>query len=427
MQEVIIVKRRVGIPNSTDIAVYMEHDGYKALRKVVTEMTPDEVIEVVKASGLRGCGGAGFPTGVKWSFVPKNIFPKFVCVNCDESEPGTFKDRLILENDPHAIIEGALIAAYAIQAEKVFIYLRGEFGKAYHIMRRAIQQAYEHGFAGKNILGTNFSCDLVLHRGAGAYICGEETALLESLEGNRGEPRMRPPFPAVKGAFGQPTVINNAETVSRVPPIILNGAQWYRQWGTERSPGTRLFAVSGHVNRPGVYEFPLNIAMRDLIEYAGGVIEGRQIKAVIPGGSSAPMFDRETALKVTMDFESIMAAGSFAGSAGVVVIAEGTCMVKVAWRLTKFYMRESCGKCTPCREGTYWLVRMLERFHNGGARPEDIELLQSVGKQMVGNCFCLLGDTAPNPLLSALRIAPEDFEFHVRHQRCPEEGALVAV
>jgi NADH-quinone oxidoreductase subunit F len=355
--------------------------------------------------------------------VPKNIFPKYVCVNCDESEPGTFKDRLILEHDPHAIIEGALIAAYAIQAEKIFVYIRGEFGKPYQILKEAVKQAYEHGFAGKNILGTNFSCDIVIHRGAGAYICGEETALLESLEGNRGEPRLKPPFPATVGAFGKPTVINNAETLARVPPIILNGPQWYRQWGTERSPGTRLFAVSGHVNRPGVYEFPQNIALADLIEYAGGVLDGRQIKAVIPGGSSSPMLDRETALKVTMDFESLQAVGSAAGSAGVVVIAEGTCLVKVALRLTKFYMRESCGKCTPCREGTYWLVRVLERFHNGGARPEDIELLRSVGRQMQGNCFCPLGDTAPNPLLSALKIAPEDFEFHVRHQRCPEDAA----
>jgi len=423
LQEVPIVKRRVGIPNSTDITVYMKHDGYKALQKVLRELTPDEVIEIVKASGLRGCGGAGFPTGLKWSFVPKNIFPKYVCVNCDESEPGTFKDRLILEHDPHAIIEGALIAAYAIQAEKIFVYIRGEFGKPYQILKEAVKQAYEHGFAGKNILGTNFSCDIVIHRGAGAYICGEETALLESLEGNRGEPRLKPPFPATVGAFGKPTVINNAETLARVPPIILNGAQWYRQWGTERSPGTRLFAVSGHVNRPGVYEFPQNIALADLIEYAGGVLGGRQIKAVIPGGSSSPMLDRETALKVTMDFESLQAVGSAAGSAGVVVIAEGTCLVKVALRLTKFYMRESCGKCTPCREGTYWLVQVLERFHKGGARPEDIELLRSVGRQMQGNCFCPLGDTAPNPLLSALKIAPEDFEFHVRHQRCPEDAA----
>jgi NADH:ubiquinone oxidoreductase subunit F (NADH-binding) len=230
LQEVLIAKRRVGIPNSTDITVYIEHDGYKALQKVLRELTPDEVIEIVKASGLRGCGGAGFPTGLKWSFVPKNIFPKYVCVNCDESEPGTFKDRLILEHDPHAIIEGALIAAYAIQAEKIFVYIRGEFGKPYQILKEAVKQAYEHGFAGKNILGTNFSCDIVIHRGAGAYICGEETALLESLEGNRGEPRLKPPFPATVGAFGKPTVINNAETLARVPPIILNGPQWYRQW-----------------------------------------------------------------------------------------------------------------------------------------------------------------------------------------------------
>lgn len=422
MQEVLIVKRRVGLPNSTDIHTYMAHDGYKALRKVLTELTPDEVIEIVKASGLRGCGGAGFPAGLKWSFVPKNVFPKYVCVNADESEPGTFKDRLILEHDPHAVIEGALIAAYAIQAEKVFIYIRGEYGKPYLILKQAVQQAYEHGLAGKNILGSNFSCDIVIHRGAGAYICGEETALLESLEGNRGEPRLKPPFPAAVGAFRKPTVINNVETLARVPPIILNGAQWYRQWGTQQSPGTRLFAVSGHVNRPGVYEFPCNVPMRDLIEYAGGVTGGRQIKAVIPGGSSAPMLDRETALRVTMAFEDLQAAGSGAGSAGVVVIAEGTCLVKVAWRLVKFYMRESCGKCTPCREGTFWLVQVLERFHNGDPRPEDIELLRSVGSQMQGNCFCPLGDTAPNPLLSALRIAPEDFEFHVRYRRCPEEA-----
>ncbi len=422
MQEVLIVKRRVGLPNSTDIHTYMAHDGYEALRKALTELTPDEVIEIVKASGLRGCGGAGFPAGLKWSFVPKNVFPKYVCVNADESEPGTFKDRLILEHDPHAVIEGALIAAYAIQAEKVFIYIRGEYGKPYLILKQAVQQAYEHGLAGKNILGSNFSCDIVIHRGAGAYICGEETALLESLEGNRGEPRLKPPFPAAVGAFQKPTVINNVETLARVPPIILNGAQWYRQWGTQQSPGTRLFAVSGHVNRPGVYEFPCDVPMRDLIEYAGGVTGGRQIKAVIPGGSSAPMLDRETALKVTMSFEDLQAAGSGAGSAGVVVIAEGTCLVKVAWRLVKFYMRESCGKCTPCREGTFWLVRVLERFHNGDPRPEDIQLLHSVGSQMQGNCFCPLGDTAPNPLLSALRIAPEDFEFHVRHRRCPEEA-----
>ncbi|MCS7224320.1 MAG: NADH-quinone oxidoreductase subunit NuoF, partial [Armatimonadetes bacterium] len=398
-----------------------ETDGYKALEQAVKEMTPDEVIETVRASGLRGCGGAGFPTGVKWGFVPKKVFPKYVCVNADESEPGTFKDRLIIEKDPHAILEGALIAAYAIQAEKVFIYLRGEFGEGYYIMDHAIRQAYEAGFVGDGILGSSFSCHIVLHRGAGAYICGEETGLLESLEGNRGEPRMRPPFPALKGAFGQPTIINNAETLARVPPIILNGPQWYRQWGTEKSPGTRLFCLSGQIEKPGVYEFPLGTPLKDLIDFAGGVLGGRRLKAVIPGGSSAPMFDAETALKVTTDFEAIMAAGSFAGSAGIVVISEGTCMVKVALCLTRFYMRESCGKCTPCREGTYWLMRVLERFHNGGAREEDLSLLESVGRQMIGNCFCLLGDTAPNPLLSSLRIGRDDYEYHLAHQRCPEE------
>lgn len=421
VEEVLIVKRRIGLEKSSDISVYMEHDGYKALERALKEYTPDEVIGIVKASGLRGCGGAGFPTGVKWGFVPKDVFPKFICVNADESEPGTFKDRLLLENDPHAILEGALLAAYAVQAEKIFVYLRGEFGRAYRILQDAIRQAYEKGFAGRDILGTKFSCDIVIHRGAGAYICGEETALLESLEGNRGEPRLKPPFPATRGAFGQPTVINNAETLARVPPIILNGADWYRRWGTEKSPGTRLFCLSGHINEPGVYEFPLGTPLREMIEYAGGVKDGRDIKAVIPGGSSTPMFDRETTLRITMDFEAVQAAGSFLGSGGVVVIAEGTCLVKVAWRLIRFYTRESCGKCTPCREGTYWLEKMLERFHNGGAQKEDLTVMESVGKQMIGNCFCPLGDTAPNPLLSALRIAPQDFEFHIRHQRCPEE------
>jgi NADH-quinone oxidoreductase subunit F len=417
--EVKVISKRFGTPNSTSLDVYLEHDGYKALIKAL-DMKPDDVINEVKNSGLRGRGGAGFNAGMKWSFVPKqSAQPKYVVCNADESEPGTCKDRPLLEYDPHQTIEGVIIAGYAIQAHQGYIYIRGEYRYVMEIVDRALEEAYARGLLGKNILGSGFDFDLHTHTGAGAYECGEETALLNSLEGLRGYPRVKPPFPAVVGLYGGPTVINNVETLSNVPHIVLNGAEWYAKLGTPKNGGTRLFCLSGQIARPGIYELPMGFPLRRMIEeVGGGVAGGKKLKAVIPGGSSCPVLTADE-IDVPMDFESVAKIGSMLGSGGVVVISEETCMVKMALRIMKFYAHESCGWCIPCREGTSWLKSLLERFHAGGGLPEDPDTALDVSYNILGKTLCPLGDAAALPTISILRKFRSEFEEHLRLGECP--------
>jgi len=416
-EETRIVTRRLReFPeDSWTLKRVLDDSGYEAARTVVTSMSPDDLIELVKASGLRGKGGAGFPTGVKWGFVPKDVFPKYVVVNHDEGEPGTFKDRELAEMDPHQVVEGIIIAAWANQAEKAFIYCRGEFALGSRRLDQAIGEAYEKGFLGKGIFGSKFDLDIVLHRGAGAYICGEESALLDSLEGFRGQPRLRPPFPAVKGLYGQPTVINNTETLSSLPSIVTNGADWHKGYGTEKSPGTKVFSVSGHVTKPGNYEVAYGTSLADLLELAGGMKDGRPLKAVIPGGASAPLL---TSTDVAMDFEALKDAGTMLGSGAVVFMDDTTCMVRNALVTTEFFEHESCGKCTPCREGTWWAVKVLERVEHGEGRPEDMDLLLDISKGMDGRSFCPLGDAASWALRSNVELFRDEFEQHVADGYC---------
>ena len=417
-EQMRVVTKDIDVAGIDTLAVYQAHGGYEALRKALT-LDPMAVLEEVKTSGLRGRGGAGFPTGLKWSFLAKGSpKPTYLCCNSDESEPGTFKDRMIMERLPHRLIEGVLIAAYATGAKTAFIYIRGELAKAARQVERAVVEAYEAGLAGKDILGSGIGIDVIVHRGAGAYICGEETALMESLEGKRGYPRLKPPFPAVAGLYGGPTVINNCETLSTVPSIIANGGAWYANIGTEKSKGTRIFCVSGHVNRPGNYELPMGTPLRTIIdEFAGGVRNGKQAKAIIPGGSSTPMLGADK-LDILMDYESVAAAGSMLGAAGVIVMDEDTCIVGAVLRMTEFYRDESCGKCTPCREGTYWLVQLLERLEEGHGREEDVALLRDICDNMGGKCFCPLGDAATSPIISSIKLFRDEFIFHATHHHC---------
>ena len=396
--------------------------GYRALRTALG-MSPDDVIGVVKDSGLRGRGGAGFPTGMKWSFVPQDTGkPTYVTVNFDESEPGTANNRELMEREPHQMLEGALIAAYAIRCHSVFVYCRGEFLWPGTVVQRAIDELYAAGYAGTGIMGSDFDVDIVLHRGAGAYICGEETALLSSLEGFRGQPRLRPPFPAVEGLYAAPTVINNVETLCNVPHILNNGAEWFRRQGTEKSPGTKMFTLSGKVERPGNYELPLGTPLRVLLEeFGGGVLGGKELKAWTPGGSSTPMLTVQH-LDVGLDFESIAEAGSLLGTGAVMVMDEDDCVVEAARRLVEFYAHESCGKCTPCREGTWWATRVLGRIEDGYGREEDIPLLGEVGQNILFRAFCALADGAVSPISSTLKHFPEEYEAHVREGRCPVTG-----
>ncbi len=417
-----IVTARFGEPDTVWIDRYLATGGYRGLRRALS-MTPAEVIEEVKASGLRGRGGAGFPTGMKWSFVPQDTGrPVYVVVNFDESEPGTFKDRELVERDPHQLIEGAAIAAYAVQSHAVFVYVRGEFLWPGQVLARAVAEAYDRGFLGPGLAGSDYDVEVVLHRGAGAYICGEETALLESLEGRRGQPRMRPPFPAAVGLYGCPTVINNVETLCNVPHVLDRGASWYASIGTEKSPGTKVFSVSGRVGRPGNYEVPMGTPARVLIEeLAGGVEGGRRLKAWTPGGSSTPFLTAEH-LDVGLDFESIQAAGSLLGTGAVIVTDEADCMVEAALRLVRFYAHESCGKCTPCREGTWWAERVLWRIEHGLGRPDDLALLEDLAANMLFRGFCPLLDGAVSPIASTLRHFRDEYEAHVREARCPFTG-----
>lgn len=412
-----IVMRELDIPDISDFAVYRRHGGWEAYRYALTEKTPADIVQMVKDSGLRGRGGAGFPTGVKWGFLPKGVYPRYLLCNCDESEPGTFNNHQIIDKNPHQLIEGVALSAYAIEANTAYIYVRGEFAAAARTLERAITQAYEAGFLGKNIFGTGFDLDIYVHRGAGAYICGEETALMESLEGKIGQPRLKPPFPAVAGLYGKPTIINNVETLANVPRIVEKGVAWYRSHGTEKSPGTKCFSLSGHVNRPGNYELPFGVPLRELIEspeYGGGMKGGRPVKIIIPGGASAPWLTADH-LDVPLDYESVAAAGSMLGSGAVIVLNDTVSAPHVAYKMDEFFKHESCGKCTPCREGTHWLVRTLHRMvEEGHATAADIGTLHSIYRQMAGNCFCLLGESAVMPIKSALQLFPHEFEALVK-------------
>jgi len=418
--EVKIVSRRFDM-GATNIDRYLELDGYKAVQKALA-MGPDAIINEMKASNLRGRGGAGFPTGMKWSFVPKqSAKPKYVLCNGDESEPGTCKDRLIFEHDPHAVIEGVMIAAIAVGAHKGYIYIRGEYRYLLDIMQKAIADAYAKGFLGKNIFGSGYDLDIYWHGGAGAYEVGEESALMESLEGKRGVPRIRPPFPAVVGLWGGPTVINNAETLASVPHVIMMGGEAYANVGVPRNGGTRLFCLSGHVERPGVYELPLGYNLKKLIyEVGGGIANGNKLKAVVPGGSSVPCLTAEE-IDVALDFDSMMKAGTMLGSGGVVVIDDKTCIVKFAVRTIQFYQHESCGWCIPCREGTDWLKKTLNRFHAGGGVAKDIDNLRYLAENMLGRTFCPLGDAAAMPVIGFVKKFREEFEAHLDGRPCPFE------
>jgi NADH-quinone oxidoreductase subunit F len=423
--EVKVISSRWG-KGATNLDRYLELDGYKAVQKALA-MTPDAIINEVKASNLRGRGGAGFPTGMKWSFVPKEApKPKYILCNGDESEPGTCKDRLIFEHDPHAVIEGVIIAGLAVGAKAGYIYLRGEYRYLSIIMQKAIADAYARGFAGKNIFGSGKDFDVYWHGGAGAYEVGEESALMESLEGKRGIPRIRPPFPAVVGLWGGPTVINNAETLAAVPAILLMGGQKYADIGTPRNGGTRLFCMSGNVEKPGVYELPMGYNLKKMIyEVSGGIQGGRGLKAVVPGGSSTPVLKADE-IDIAMDFDSVMKAGSMLGSGGVVVLDDRTCIVKFALRTIKFYQHESCGWCIPCREGTDWLKKTLTRFHSGGGIRKDIDNIKYLADNMLGRTFCPLGDAAAMPTIAFVQKFREEFEAHLEGRPCPfaEHGTI---
>jgi NADH-quinone oxidoreductase subunit F len=407
------------------MAVYESRGGYQTLAKALREFQPKALVDLVKESGLRGRGGAGFPAGMKWSFLPEGVFPRYLVCNADEGEPGTFKDRVLIEQDPHGLIEGIVISCYACQVEHAFIYIRGEYVLGAERLQAAIDEAYARGFLGKNILGSGYSLEMTLQRGAGAYVCGEETALLTSLEGDRGHPKLKPPFPANKGLYARPTVINNVETLFNVPFIIERGAAWHKSFGTDRSPGLKLFCISGHVERPGVYELPLGTPLRTLIyDYAGGPRGGVPIKAIIPGGSSTPMLKPDK-IDVTLDYEAIAAAGSMLGSGAVIVIGEGTCIVNVVERLTEFYRHESCGKCIPCREGTDWMVKILHRIETGSGREEDLALLLDICDNIAGKSFCPLGDAALGPVQSSIKHFRDEYMEHIRQGACPAGSQMV--
>ena len=410
--------KHVREPNSFTLDFYLQHDGYDGLRKALA-MKPEEVIDLVKASGLRGRGGAGFPTGMKWQFVDKKSpNPKYIACNADESEPGTFKDHLLMERNPHLLIEGCAIGCYAIGAKIAYIYIRGEFFHVQQVLERAIDEAYARGFLGKNVLGSGFDCDVYVHRGAGAYEAGEETALLESLEGKRAQPRNKPPFPAVIGLYGCPTAVNNVETLANVPIILMKGAEWYSKLGPEKNGGPKLFCISGHVKRPGVYEAPMTVTLGELInERAGGVRDGRTLKAVIPGGSSVPIL-LPTQLDTQASFDGVQKAGSLLGSAGIIVLDDTTCMVWLAENLLHFYRHESCGKCTPCREGTDWLYKILRKIERGAGQMSDLDLLTSVANNIAGKTLCAFGDAAVTPVLTTLKHFRHEYEAHIKEGHC---------
>ncbi|MEX0895007.1 MAG: NADH-quinone oxidoreductase subunit NuoF [Balneolaceae bacterium] len=412
------------IPDLHKIDVYIKNGGYEALKKVVSDdWTPKSVVDEVKEANIRGRGGAGFNAGLKWSFMPEpDGGPRYLVCNGDESEPGTFKDRKIFEYNPHLFIEGALIAAYAMRCTSIYVYIRGEYLSWIQMMEKALSDAYDQGFIGKNIFGSDFSVNFYTYTGAGAYICGEETAMLESLEGKRGYPRVKPPFPAQKGLWGRPTTINNIETLTNVPSVINNGSSWFKNIGAENHPGPILYGISGHVNKPGVYEYPSGVPVLDLIhEVAGGIKNGKKLKAVIPGGSSTPVLRADQLDDVSMDSESLRSAGSMLGTAGMVVIDEDTDMVDLLWRIAHFYHHESCGQCTPCREGTGWLEKILLRIKNGEGEVKDLDLLLDLTTQMEGRTICALADAAAWPVRHTINRFRDEFEA-----RCKKSVHAVA-
>ncbi len=399
---------------------YRKAGGYEMLAKILKQQTaPDEIIEQVKVSGLRGRGGAGFPTGLKWSFINRTApGDKYVVCNSDEGEPGTFKDRDILRYNPHQLIEGMIICGYVIGAAVGYNYIRGEFREPYERFEEALEEARAAGLLGDNILDSGFAFELHSHLGGGAYICGEETALLESIEGKKGQPRFKPPFPAMFGLYGKPTVINNTETLASIPMILSQGGEWFRDIGVENSGGPKLFSISGNVNKPGNYEIPMGTPFSELLELAGGMRDGRKLKAVIPGGSSAPVIPGEQMMQLKMDYDSIQNAGSMLGSGAVIVIDETQCMVKILERLSYFYYEESCGQCTPCREGTGWMYRVVRRIEHGQGRMEDLKLLDDVAAKIAGRTICALGDAAAGPVASFVKHFREEFVYHIEHGKC---------
>jgi len=414
-----VLTSHINEPNSYTLDFYMKNlRGYEGLRKALT-LKPNDIIEQVKASGLRGRGGAGFPTGMKWQFVLKDTpKPKYICCNADESEPGTFKDHVLMERNPHLLIEGCAIACYAIGAKVAYIYIRGEFFHVQQILEAEIEKAYKAGYLGKNIFGSGFDCDVFVHRGAGAYEAGEETALIESLEGKRAQPRLKPPFPAVEGLYNCPTAVNNVETLCNVPLVVLNGAEWFAALGPEKNGGPKLFCVSGHVKKPGVYEASMNTTLRELIyNHAGGIGGDRELKAIIPGGSSVPLM-LPNQLDTPASFDGIQKAGSLLGSAGLIVLDDTVCMVWLAMNLLHFYRHESCGKCTPCREGCDWLYKLLQRLERGEGREKDLDLLFGVSNNIIGKTLCAFGDAAATPVLSTMKLFRHEYEAHVREGRC---------
>jgi NADH-quinone oxidoreductase subunit F len=414
-----VLTQNINLPDSEKIGTYLAHGGYEAARRALLDYTPDELIDLVKRSGLRGRGGAGFPAGVKWGFMPKDPkIQKYVAVNTDEGEPGTFKDRQIVECDPHSIIEGVLITSYAVGANRAYVYIRGEFFLGVKRWIKAIADAYEHGFLGKNIFGSGFDLDMSVHRGAGAYICGEETAMIESLEGKPGNPRMKPPFPAQVGLFGAPTLVHNIETLACIRHIVQRGAEWFAGIGTAESKGPKIFSVSGHVNRPGNYELPLGTSLSEIIyEYAGGMRDGKKLKAVIPGGASTPMLTADQ-VDIPMAFETLDKVGTALGTGAIVVMNEETCMVEAARRISKFFAHESCGRCTPCRVGSVRLYEALDRIEHGKGQPDDVERALYLAQNIDGRTFCPMGAALVNPARSTILKFREEYDYHIQNKRC---------
>lgn len=420
-----ILFQHVDVPDINRLSVYVSHGGYDTLKKAVSEMQPSEVTKVVSDSGLAGRGGAGFPTGRKWSFIPKGVLPTYMVINADESEPGAFKDRELMERNPHQLLEGVAISSYAIGCQKAFIYIRGEFLYIGEVLEQAIAEAHAAGYLGENIFGSGYNIEIIVHRGAGAYICGEESALLDSLEGYRGQPRLRPPFPAVKGLYGQPTVVNNVETIANVSHIVNHGAAWFRSFGTEGSPGTKICSISGPVKRPGNYEMEMGTSFRVLLEdMAGGMRDGKTLKAYIPGGASAPMLPgTDQFLDVPMSYEGYRAAGSSLGSASFIIMPDDICIIRAQLRISEFFAHETCGKCIPCREGTPWLAKTVRRIENGEGREEDLPLLLDICDNILGRAFCALGDFATSNIVASVKYFFDDYEEHIRLRGCPFQGA----
>jgi NADH-quinone oxidoreductase subunit F len=424
-----ILLQDIDIPGIATYEVYRKNGGYASVEKAIKTMTPDEVVEEVKVSGLRGRGGAGFPTGMKWSFIDKKSGkPRYLVCNADESEPGTFKDRYLMERIPHLLVEGMITSSFALGANTSYIYVRGELKFIINILERAIAEAYQNGFLGKNILGSGYDLDLYVQPGGGAYICGEETALIESLEGKRGNPRIKPPFPAIQGLWANPTVVNNVETIAVTPWIVVNGGAEYAKIGVGKSTGTKLISACGHINKPGVYEIELGLPVKEFLysdEYCGGIWKGRNLKAVVPGGSSVPIVPTDLFLKTAagedrlMSYESLsdggFVSGTMLGSGGFIVYDETSCIVRNTWNFARFYHHESCGQCSPCREGTGWMEKVLHRIEYGKGRQEDVDLLVDVAKKIEGNTICPLGDAAAWPVASAIRHFRHEFEYHIRH------------